>query len=177
MSAALLAATFVIAPPAGLFAQRGDPCRFDQVCGFLARNIGLTPPLTLAKLRRFAKLEGDSATPVANAHVAGQVDRVHELRYPGLTVRAYVPATGPVLLQRIEVTSARYALPNKLTLGKSTFDDVQFALGLAKDIQHIGDGSSRWRYDNAEGTASVIFEFEAEPSRRIRRVEWRYKVD
>ena len=158
-------------------AQSADPCQFDTVCRFLEQNIGLKPPLTLAGLRRFAKVERETTSPVPNAHIAGQTDSIHELRYAGLTLQVYVPATGPVLLQRIDLTSSQYPLPLKLLFGKSTLDDVQYAIGIPKSVEHLPDGTSRWRYENVEGTESFTFVFDPEPSMKIRSVQWLFAVD
>ena len=158
-------------------AQSADPCQFDAVCRFLEQNIGLKPPLTLAALRQFAKVESETASPVANRHVAGQIDSIRQLKYAGLTLQVYAPATGAVLLQRIDLTSDRYPLPLKLVFGKSTFDDVQFALGLPKTIDHFADGTSRWNYVNVESTESFTFVFDPEPSMKIRSVQWLFAVD
>jgi hypothetical protein len=162
---------------APLSGQGGDPCQFDAVCRMLTQNIGIKEPVTIAQLRRFAKLDGDTRSAVKNLHVAGQTDTVHELHYAGLVIRAYAPSTGPALMLEIIVTSAKYPLPLKLAFGKSTFEDVQHALGSAKDIQHLPDGSSKWRYENVEQTASITFDFEPEPSMKIKRVQWKFSID
>ncbi len=173
----VLALAILILASGRAAAQSADPCQFDTVCRFLEQNVGLKPPLTLAGLRRFAKVESETASPVANPHVAGQIDSVRELRYAGLTLQVYVPATGPVLLQRIDLASSRYPLPLKLVFGKSTFDDVQYAIGLPKKVEHLPDGTSRWRYVNVEGTESFTFVFDPEPSMKIRSVQWLFAVD
>ena len=159
-------------------AQPPDPCQFDTVCRFLEQNIGVTKsPVTLARLRALAKVEDEHVTPVKNVHDPGKTDEIHDLRYAGMTIRAYASAAGPVLIQHIVITSGPHTLPLKLAFGRSTLEDVQFAIGVPKNVDHLPGGTSRWQYVNIEGTASVVFEFEPEPSLRIKRVEWNFEVD
>jgi hypothetical protein len=174
-----LAAGLVFAAQAAHAApQPGDPCQFDTVCRFLDQNIGITKtPVTLARLRSVAHVEDEQVTPVKNLHDGAKTDAIHDFRYAGMTVRAYVSAAGQVLVQRIAITGGQHALPLKLAFGESTFDDVEHAIGLPKDVEHLPGGASRWRYVNTEGTASCVFEFEPEPSMRITRVEWNFEVD
>jgi hypothetical protein len=158
--------------------QRADPCQFDTVCRFLEQNIGITSTrVTLARLRSFAKVENEQVTPVKNLHDGGKTDAIHDFRYTGMTVRAYASTAGPVLVQQIVITGGQHALPLKLAFGTSTFEDVEYAIGIPKDVEHLPGGTSRWRYVNTEGTASFVFEFEPEPSMRITRVEWNFEVD
>jgi hypothetical protein len=168
---------FAAAMPASrLSAQRADPCLKDPLCQFVAQNIGIKSATNLLWLRKFARLDGETASPVQNVHLTAQVDSVHELRFPGLMIQAYVPRDGAPLLQQILVTSSRYRLPLGLKVATATLGDVQRALGAPKEVERLANGSSRWRYENVEGTATVVFEF-APQSMKLQWVEWLFEVD
>src|SRR4051812_1012225 len=66
-----------------------DPTPCEPVCEvgrFIDLNIGLTQtPVTIDQLRHVAKLQSDTEKPAEGGGT------VHELVYPGLIVRAYVP--------------------------------------------------------------------------------------
>ena len=171
-------ALVALIPANHMAAQRtADACAHDAVCRFVDQNIGIKAPATLAGLRTFAKLHDETSAAVKNAHVAAQMDTVHELHFPGLMIQAYVPQGGAPLLQQILVASARYRLPLGLKFGTSTIEDVQRALGAPKEVEHLPNGSARWRYENVEGTATIVFEFAPEPAMKIRLVEWLFELD
>jgi hypothetical protein len=173
-----LVAGFLASMAPGAWSQPRDGCQFDAVCRFLEQNIGITKaPVTLVRLRTLAKVEDERVSPVKNVHDPGKSDEIHDLRYAGMTIRAYASAAGPVLIQHIVITSGPRMLPLKLAFGRSTLEDVHVAIGVPKDVEHLPGGSSRWRYVNVEGTASFLLEFEPEPSLRIKRVEWHFEVD
>ena len=81
---------------------------------------------------------------------------VYELVYPGLVVRAYVPAAGVVLVEHIAVSGQAYKLPFGLRLGADP-SVVEKLLGPPAETHPQPPDKTQWIYRNLEGTASVRF--------------------
>ena len=108
-----LLGTTAVSAAAEPAARDPNPCEaICEIGQFIDLNIGLTQtPLTLDQLRHFAKLQSETSKPAEGGGA------VHELVYPGLVLRAYVPAAGVVLVERIAVSGQAYKLPFGLRLG------------------------------------------------------------
>jgi hypothetical protein len=148
----------------------------DAIRNFIEQNIGLTSrPFTLAQLRLRLHATTKSTRQVQNPNVPGQTDRIVVLDDgKGVEVEAYVPASGPLLIQRITVTSADRTLPAKLQIGHSSLDDVYKSLGAGAEDGKGPGGVSAKRYSNVEQTASALFWFDHE---RLAGVEWTFNGD
>jgi hypothetical protein len=147
-----------------------DPCEAACEIGrFIDRNIGLTQiPVTIDQLRRFAKLQSETEKPAEGGGA------VHELVYPGLVLRAYVPPAGAVLVEHIAVTGEAYKLPFGLRLGADP-SVLQKLLGPPSETHPQPPDKTQWLYRNREGTASVLFAIAGDT--RIEGVEWHFGGD
>ena len=169
LGAALLGSIAALPSPA-LAGAAGSPA---DAASFIERNVGLTShAITLDELRRQVRPQRETSREVRNLHVPGQIDRVTMLAGDGIEVEAYVPASGPVLVQRIKVTAAGRGLPRGLRIGRSALDDMYGALGEdAEDAKGPGGEFAR-RYFNFERTASALLWFGRDE--RLAGVEWRF---
>jgi hypothetical protein len=158
-----------------LAGANGDPT--EAVGNFIDQNIGLTSrPFTLAQLRLHLHATTKSSRKVENIHVAGQMDRIVVLNDgKGTEVEAYVPATGPVLIQRITVTSAERKLPAGLAIGRTSPDDMYKALGADAQNEKGPGGAFARRYHNVEQTFSALLWFDQHE--RLAGVEWSFPAD
>jgi hypothetical protein len=148
----------------------------EDAARFIEQNIGLTTrPFTLEQLRANIQSRNESSRAVPNAHVRGQTDRIFVLSANGLEVEAYVPARGPILIQRITVTAAQRKLPAGLQIGRSSLDDMYQALGGSAENEKGPGGAFAWRYFNLEQTASALLWFDR--GELLAGVEWRFDVD
>lgn len=166
--------TSVCSLPA-LAGAKGSP--EEAVQHFIEQNIGLTSrPFTLAQLRLRLHAKTKSSRKVENIHVPGQMDRIVVLNDgKGTEVEAYVPATGPVLIERITVTAAERKLPAGLKIGQSSPDDMYKALG-ADATNEKGPGRSfARRYHNLEQTFTALLWFDH--NEKLEGVEWSFPAD
>jgi hypothetical protein len=158
-----------------LAGAKGDPA--EAAGNFIDQNIGLTSrPFTLAQLRLRLHAQTKSSRKVENIHVPGQMDRIVVLTDgKGTEVEAYVPATGPVLVQRITVTAADRKLPAGLAIGHSSPDDMYKALGADAENTKGPGGAFARRYHNLEQTFFALLWFDQ--SERLAGVEWTFPAD
>jgi len=165
----LLGAT-AISAAAEAAAHDPNPC--EAVCEigrFIDLNLGLTQaPRTIDQLRHFAKLQSETEKPAEGGGA------VHELLYPGLMLRAYVPSAGVVLVERIVVSGAAYKLPFGLRLGADP-KVVEKLLGPPAETHPQPPDKTQWIYRHSERTASVRFAIAGD--NRIEGVEWRFHAD
>jgi hypothetical protein len=174
LSAALLTSTaLVLTLQAFAAGAGGSP---EDAARFIEQNIGLTSrPVTLDQLRRRVRPKSESSRDVRNAHIPGQIDKMTVLAGDGIEVEAYVPATGPVLVQRIKVTATDSKLPLGLWIGRSALDDMYGALGENAENAKGPGGEFARRYLNPERTASALLWFGHDE--RLAGVEWRFGGD
>ncbi len=171
----LLASLQSTFPPQGLAQHTaGSP---EDAARFIDQNIGLTAqPITLPQLRARLRAQKESSREVPNLHVPGRTDRIVVLGDgKGIEVEAYVPATGPALIERITVTAAERKLPAGLQIGRSSLDDMYAALGENAQNEKGPGGAFAKRYFNLERTASALAWFDR--GERLAGVEWRFSGD
>jgi len=162
------------APPRLVAGAKGSPD--DAIQRFIEQNIGLTSrPFTLAQLQLRLHAKTKSSRQVQNLHVPGQTDRIVVLNDgKGVEVEAYVPATGPVLIERITLTAADRKLPVGLQIGHSSLDDMYSVLGAGEENDKGPGGAFARRYYNLEHTFSALLWFDHE---RLAGVEWSFPAD
>ncbi len=85
-----------------------------------------------------------------------------------------MPATGPVLIERITVTDADRKLPSGLQIGHSSLDDMYSVLGAGEENDKGPGGAFARRYYNLEHTFSALLWFDHE---RLAGVEWSFPAD
>jgi hypothetical protein len=157
----LMSACALVLPPGASAAPIQDPRPCDRPCEvqrFLDQNVGipLDRPVTLAQLRKFAKVLSENTTKVG-AH--GLSDIVHVFRYTGLEVRAEVTAENTVLVQTIDLTGGAYRMAFNVKLGPIEGPhDIDFVLGPPTETQRPAGKPMKWIYQNLEGTATVAFD-------------------
>ena len=173
LSAALLGSMASVLPPPAFAGFAGSA---PDATPFIEGNIGLTSrAVTLDELRRRVRPRTESGREVRNAHVPGQIDTIMVLAGDGIEVEAYVPASGPVLVQRIKVTAAESELQLGLRIGRSALDDMYGAIGQDAENARGPGGEFARRYFNPERTASALLWFGRDE--RLAGVEWRFDGD
>lgn len=152
---ASLAASYSFAAPY----QDPNPCAKDcEVQRFIDQNIGvaMNRPVTLAELRKFARVESETTT---KAGATGLSDTVHEFHYAGLVVRVEVTAENTVLVQTIDLTGGAYRMPFNIKLGKiEGGHDIDYVLGPPAQTRRPAGKPKQWIYHNLEGTEIVTFD-------------------
>jgi len=135
------------------------PCsRTCEIQRFLDQNVGirLDKPVTLADLRKFAKVVSENTTKVGTH---GLSDTMYIFRYAGLEVRAEVTAENAVLIQNIDLTGGSYRMAFNIKLGAIEGPhDIDFVLGPPTETRRPAGKPVRLVYQNLEGTAMVVFE-------------------
>jgi hypothetical protein len=144
---------------------------------FIEENLGLTSQsFTLAQLRERIHPKKESGKVVPNLHVQGETDRIVVLNDgKGLEVEAYVTASGPVLINRITLTTADRDLPGGLRIGHSSLDAMYDAIGTDAENAKGPGGAFAKRYYNAEHTESALLWFNKDE--RLAGVEWKFEGD
>ncbi len=166
--------------PAGRVPASCEDAEGRARCLFIERNIGLSEGhLTLERIRKLGRLAKEDTRSGGLAPGGGTIT-IRSLTFEGLAVEVAVTPAGPVLLRQVALSrpGARLGeqlLPRVVVIGRSTIDDVEYALGLPKSTNHTG-GVDRAVYPNLEETAQVEFEFEPDGG-PLRRVTWSYQVD
>ncbi|WP_420454537.1 hypothetical protein [Rubrivirga sp.] len=117
---------------------------------------------------------GQRAEPVANRHVAGQVDTVRTWAYDGLALEIYDVTGGPALVQRLTVTSGAYGTADGLAVGE-TRTALEETLGRAVSE---ADRVATYELDGAlPTTVRVTYEPDREGVPRASTIEWRPPVE
>jgi hypothetical protein len=154
-AAALLWTSYSSAAPIG----DPRPCnRHCEIQRFLDQNVGirLDKPVTLADLRKFAKVVSENTTKVGTH---GLSDTIYVFRYPGLEVWAEVTAENSVLIRNIDLTGGSYRMAFNIKLGPiEDGRDIDTVLGPPTETRRPAGKPVRWVYQNLEGTAMVVFE-------------------
>jgi hypothetical protein len=177
LAAALLALCQLV-PPSQARAREQQHAKPETAAKFIEQNIGLTAqPLTLVELRARIRANKESSRPIPNRNVPGQMDHMVVLNDGrGVEVEAYVPASGPVLIDRITVTTPNRELPAGLRIGHSSPDDLYDTLGTNAEQTEKGPGGAfAKRYYNLERTTSALLWFDH--NERLAGVEWTFGGD
>ena len=159
---AVVAASVACAVATGVAAapyQDTHPCKAQcEVQKFIDQNVGIAidRPVTLAELRKFARVLSENTT---KAGAAGLSDTIHEFRYTGLVVRVEVTAENTVLVQTIELTGGAFRLPFNIKLGKiDARHDIDTVLGAPAETRRAAANKPmHWIYHNPEGTQILTF--------------------
>ncbi len=113
------------------------------------------------------------AEPVANRHVAGQIDTVTTWVYDGLVLELYEVADGRALVQRLAVTSGSYGTRDGLSVGESRAD-LESVLG---PPQSPGRVATYLRGDPLATTIRVTYDPDPDGAERASEIEWRPPVE
>lgn len=174
----LSAALLQLISPSQAHTREQQHAKPGAAAKFIERNVGLTAqPLTLVQLRARLRAKKESSHTTPNRNVPGQTDRIVVLNDgKGVEVEAYMPASGPVLIERITVTTPGRELSAGLRIGHSSLDDLYDALGTNAEENEKGPGGAfAKRYYNLERTASALLWFDR--NERLAGVEWSFGGD
>ncbi len=131
-------------------------CKIETL---LTRTVGvrLDRKVTLKGLRKLAALKSERTSTRPNANYPAQNDTLYALAFDGLVVRAAVTPEEMVLVEWMEVTGGKFALPFGLRLGQ-TPQQVEEILGKP---DRVGRGTIKngqeLIYSNEEHTESATF--------------------
>jgi len=153
----LVIAAFSVAAPA-------EPSCTDKRCRvewLLKRpaGIALDKKLSLARLKKLAHIVSDRSEVRPNPNYPGENDEIHSIAFDGLCLHATVTPEKAVLVDWVELTGKKFALPFGLKLGLlENPKEVQAVMG---EPDRVGRGTLRNAqqliYYNQERTESVTF--------------------